>query len=48
MGKVWQVNQGDNIMVHTLFKAKREGKKVSYQLLIRLNILLLRREVNQN
>lgn len=48
MGKVWQVNQGDNIMVHTLFKPKREGKKVSYQLLIRLNILLLRREVNQN
>lgn len=47
-GKVWQVNKGDNITVHTVFKARREQKSHTNRLLIRLNILLLRKEVNQN
>lgn len=35
-------------MGQALFKAKREGEKAAYWLSIRLNILLLRKEANQN
>lgn len=48
MGEAWQVNKNDDIMEQALFKAKREGKKAAYWLSIRLNILLLRKEANQN
>lgn len=45
---MWQVNKDDDIMVHALLKAKREEKNAACWPSVRLNILLLRREVNQN